>query len=1164
MESDLNESLNQKSHTVAEIQPNMEQVMSDLDDWNPYTHKVYLGHEGAVWSTLSTSDNQYLFSGSEDKSIIIWQSNSGSIFGKLTGHENTVNALELTENEENLISGAWDNNIKIWDWRNKLLITTLSGHTAGVYCFAMSKDKKFLLSGAGDYKVRIWNIEASNEIAALDCSNSSVFGLTLGKDGKHVLAGGWDGNLRIWNFESKSFLSQHNVNAGVIQSLAVTADSKFIIIGTRNNIVKVWNYEDKTESFIFDVHNNWVRNLVTTADSGYFITCSADKTMRIVNLKEKVEEFNLEGHEGYVFGLSLSKDGRFLLSGASDKTLRRWEIGKASRVAALRGHSKCIMSVTATSDNQYVVSGSEDKTIRVWSIERKEEVAVLNGHQDTVWGVAVTPNMEFIVSVSGDKTLRIWDFTSKKELASLSGHENPIFCVTVSYDSKFAVSGAQDKLVMVWDLTTRKREGRLEGHTDTVFTVKVTHENKFIVSGAADYTIRIWKIETMALFQKIETKSGMIECVSLNHDDSLLALGDRSNCVHLWDWKDKTGITKFNLHSKWVKSVCFASDGNLFASCSNDSSIRVWNAREKRQEFVLFGHGNTIRSIFFTYNQKFLVSGSEDLTVRIWNLQNINNLELADFLGPIDSFLLMSKIKLNRPPRASLANIVFSSLRVNLAHVYSFLGNEEYLEKTLSLGTHILVDTQNNSPLHYALARNSQGCVDVILSFLVSLKLTDSEKFFNFTSAIRNDFSDLLQNSSPFLPTFLETLFCALESQNLPKFGVPKGNLPIYHLTNSEKLHKNMFLNDNKALYLEQPIVFKSLPIKVCMNLGATESISLIQSILVCSNPKVMRTHIIQTLIQIKWSQVFGPVLFMAVLLWLSIALMIVQMLVKTPNPLLLISFGCLNFIILVFDFCKAYFIGIMIYFDFWNSTSVMRFLLCSVWGSLLYLGENTYYIGWFMALFSFAQGFYSLKIFSCTRLYTKLVFQAIIDAFPFILIFIYSTLAVGFLHLIAQDLFEEDLFYVIWQAPYQLNSYFLTSQDSKPLDYVYFVLASLLNVVVMLNLLIAVLGDSFDRIKNESIEIQSADMLEIILEIEYLMFWNREKNEKVFIHVCQDPRIESYENHWEGKIKAVTNCVKQFQEESRRNFMMVKDVMKELEVIKKGVKTIEGKLPNK
>ena len=84
----------------------MEHRMKDLNGWNPYANQIFRGHEGAVWSTMSTSDNHYIFSGSEDKCIIIWDSTTGLQYGKLEGHTSTVNALELAHDEELLISGA--------------------------------------------------------------------------------------------------------------------------------------------------------------------------------------------------------------------------------------------------------------------------------------------------------------------------------------------------------------------------------------------------------------------------------------------------------------------------------------------------------------------------------------------------------------------------------------------------------------------------------------------------------------------------------------------------------------------------------------------------------------------------------------------------------------------------------------------------------------------------------------------------------------------------------------------------------------------------------------------------------------------------------------------------------------------------------------------------
>lgn len=1164
LEKDLQEKFLLSEEDETKPQSKMDEIMSNLNNWDPYSHQVFYGHTGAVWSTMSTCDNKFIFSGSEDKTIIIWNAETGLAEGKLEGHTSTVNALELTENDEFLISGAWDNSIRIWDWRNRTQISTLNGHTAGVYCFAISKDRKTLLSGAGDYRVRVWDLDAQAEVAALECGNSSVFGLALGKDGKNIIAGGWDSHLRFWNFDTKALITDHNCNSGVIQSLAVTSDSKFIVYGTRNNTVKVLNYEDRTEVMVFDVHNNWVRNLVTTSDSCYFITCSADKTMRVVNIKEKTEEFNLEGHEGYVFGLSLSKDGKFLLSGASDKTLRKWPIGIKSRVTAMRGHQKCIMSVAITGDNKYVISGAEDRSVRIWSIEEKTEVAVLNGHTDTVWGVAVTPNLQNIISVSGDKTLRVWDFAAKTELFNLIGHENPIFCVTVSHDSKLAASGAQDKLVIIWDLQTPKLIKKLEGHTDTVFTVKVTHDDKYIVSGAADYTIRIWSLEKLCLAQKIETKSGMIESVSLNHDDTLLVLGDRNSAVHLWDWKKKQAKVKFTAHNKWVKSVAFAQDGNLFATCSNDYSIRVWNAKEERQEFVLLGHGNTIRSVTFTNDSKYIVSGSEDLTVRLWDTENVQNLELADFLGPIDAFVFLSKIKLRRNPKLSMANMVLSSLRVNLAHIYCYLGDAEMLKKALELGTCICVNIEGRSPLYYALERNSQSCVDVVLNFLIDLKSVNSSRFLNFTNAIRDDFYSLIRNGSMYLPEFLEAVFYVADDQALPRFCLVKESLPIMHLSKSLKIKLKHFMpKRTQGGCEENPVEFKVLPIRINIELGSADSIELLTSLISSANSRILRTNLIQYIIQYKWSRIWVFQLFIFSLWLLNLIFLMLLILYPSLQDHFIIPFGILNGLLLLYDIIKAYSIDLNNFIEFWNILSIIRIGVSYVWIFMTIQQLSlAYYITWFLVLGNFLQGFSNMRIFKSTRFYTRLIFTTLEDAIPFIIMFIYSIVIMGLLHYCSNTESSYN-FYTFWQAPYELNLS-LTNKNIEPLEYVYIILASVFNIVLMLNLLIAVLGDSYDRLRCESVEIDSSQMVQNILEVENFMFWTRLHDKKAYLHVCQDPCAEHFIEPWEGKIKAITSLMTKYQEENKRNFKTILEKLKDLDTVKASCKHIEDKLPKK
>ena len=1124
----------------------MDQIMKDLNSWNPCENQIYRGHEGAVWSTLSTSDNDYIFSGSEDKSIIIWDATTGLQYGKLEGHTKVVNALALAIDEKYLISGAWDSNIKIWDWRNKAFVGSLVGHTEGIYCMAVTQDSKTLVSGAGDYKVRIWNVETRTEETALDCDNSSVFSLALTSDDNYVISGGFDGKIRIWNLKTRLLHSIHNGNAGIIQSLAVTNDNNFLIFGTRDNIVKVWNFADKSEYFTFNVHTNWIRNLVTTFDSNYFITASADKTMRIVNLREKEEKFNLEGHEGFVFGLFLSKNGQFLLSGSSDNTLRKWEIGKPYRATQLKGHKMCVTAISVTSDNNYIVSGSVDKTVRIWSIESKSEISCMNGHTDAVWGVCVTDDNKYIASVSADLSLKIWNFDERREEFTLSGHEKPIYCVAVSHDGKLAVSGGQDKALMIWNLEDRVLKKKLEGHTDTVFTVKVSQDNKYAFSGSPDLTIRIWDLEMLVLLNKIETKSGRIESLALNYEEKLLVLGDRNNEVHLWDWERKSLKKKFTLHTKWVKCVAFASDGNLIASCSNDYTIVVWNANEERQEFVLRGHSNEIRSVAFSSNRKYIVSGSLDWSVRLWDLENIQNLELADHGSPLDSFLYLSYIKQQKPLNPSIINTVFSSLKINLVHVCCYFGYDKYLKNVLQSGALIITDTEGHSPFYYAVSRNIQSCVDVVLEFMIDVSEKNDDRFIQFCHALRDDLYSIIRNTSEFTFKFLSSIFYVVD-KDMPNLGSPINQLPAFKFSKLRVVDPYAFvLNHTEAVDKTEILIeFKTTVVPISLENGSINSLTLLESIQNCSRLEILQTDLIRYIIDLKWNSYWWLVFAQTALIWLNLLLMTL-LIVLSYNLWLSLLFVLVNFFLLIYEAIQLKIIGWIEYFDFWNTIDVVRIFLTSVFIIIYYqeIEKDEFFdrlVLWLMVIFSFLRGITGFRAFKPTRYYIRLIFRSFYESISFLIIFFYSTFAFGVIYYTSLASSEASVFNQLWVSPFNLNmGSFGTNYNEFSFEYAFYMMACVSNVIIMLNLLISILGDSFEKFQIDANKLDCMEMIDAIIEFEKLLSWRKIKNERFYLQLCTKKEALESSKDWQGRINKIEKMIELSTEKTIEKVMVI------------------------
>ena len=81
-----------------------------------------------------------------------------------------------------------------------------------------------------------------------------------------------------------------------------------------------------------------------------------------------------------------------------------------------------------------------------------------------------------------------------------------------------------------------------------------------------------------------------------------------------------------------------------------------------------------------------------------------------------------------------------------------------------------------------------------------------------------------------------------------------------------------------------------------------------------------------------------------------------------------------------------------------------------------------------------------------------------------------------------------------IWMYPYDLNIGAASHGNTFDINYISFFVATVINVIIMLNLLISILGDSFDRFQVSAAEIDYMEMAQTLAEFETMMFWKRSK----------------------------------------------------------------------
>ncbi|MBI4615356.1 MAG: DUF4062 domain-containing protein [Planctomycetes bacterium] len=533
------------------------------------------GHSSRVTACAYSPDGRRVVSASFDKTLKVWDAQTGQELATLAGHWNWVSACAYSPDGRRVVSASGDKRLKVWDAESGRGLTTFAGHSDRVIACAYSPDGRRVASGSQDKTLKLWDADTGRELATLAGHSDEVEACAYSPDGRRVVSGSRDKTLKVSDAETGRQVLTLAGHSDKVGACAYSPDGRRVVSGSHDKTLKVWDAETGREVATLAGHSRGVTACAYSPDGRRVVSASVDKTLKLWDGETGGELATLAGHSDTVDACAYASDGRRVLSASGDKTLKVWDAESGRELATLAGHSRYVTACAYSPDGRRVVSASWDNTLKVWDAELGREVATLAGHSDKVKACAYSPDGRRVVSASEDKTLKVWDAESGHELATLAGHDGAVYACAYSPDGRRVVSASSDKTLKLWDAESGRELTTLAGHSSGLSDCAYSPDGRRIVSASGDKTLKVWDAESG---RELTTLAG---------------------------------------HSDAVCCCAYAPDGRRVVSASWDKTLKVWDAESGRELATLAGHSDKVYACAYSPDGRRVVSASEDKTVRV-------------------------------------------------------------------------------------------------------------------------------------------------------------------------------------------------------------------------------------------------------------------------------------------------------------------------------------------------------------------------------------------------------------------------------------------------------------------------------------------------------------------------------------------------------------------
>jgi WD40 repeat protein len=199
----------------------------------------------------------------------------------LEGHKDWVKGCAVDPMGDFIVSASFDKTLKVWDAQTGIELQTLKGHTNGVNGCAVGPLKTFIVSASSDETLKLWDARTRNELHILKGHTSEVYGCAVSPAGNFIVSTSSDKTLKLWDARTRTELHILTDHEDMVNGCAVSPDGSWIVSASSDGTLKVWDVLTGDLRLTLANHTDGVYDCAISPDGNWIVSASSDGTLKV-------------------------------------------------------------------------------------------------------------------------------------------------------------------------------------------------------------------------------------------------------------------------------------------------------------------------------------------------------------------------------------------------------------------------------------------------------------------------------------------------------------------------------------------------------------------------------------------------------------------------------------------------------------------------------------------------------------------------------------------------------------------------------------------------------------------------------------------------------------------------------------------------------------------